>query len=210
MYEHVQMIANLYRRSGQLDVVREPRSARQYQRQLARGAESSPASAARSAERIGAARATESELLDAVTAAAAQADEHDARRVPRRGARAHPRRARRPRRAFLAAPGRAAGRRQRARRGRARAPPRRSWRARSRPSSAAAQTRRRRELSAHPVHAGPHAVRHPRHQRLPVRHRDVHVSGAGRSSPTSSSPTRSIAPPPRPSPRCSKRWRSTR
>jgi hypothetical protein len=70
MYEHVQMIANLYRRSHQLDVARAT-LARQYQRQLVR-AGVVPSSAAHSAERIATAR-TESELLDAVTAAEARA-----------------------------------------------------------------------------------------------------------------------------------------
>jgi hypothetical protein len=36
MYEHIQMLANLYRRAGQLDVVRQTFS-RQYARALARG-----------------------------------------------------------------------------------------------------------------------------------------------------------------------------
>jgi hypothetical protein len=67
MYEHVQMIANLYRRSGQLDVARSA-LARQYQRQLTRSG-ASPAAATESAARIAGAR-SEKDLLDAVAAAA--------------------------------------------------------------------------------------------------------------------------------------------
>ncbi len=69
MYEHVQMLANLYRRAGQLQVVRETLS-RAYARELAR--DSRPAARAaelRSAlDRVDAAR-TESDLVAAVAAA---------------------------------------------------------------------------------------------------------------------------------------------
>jgi hypothetical protein len=70
MYEHVQMLANLYRRAGQLFVVRAAFD-HHYQRELARGAGGSPKRAAALAEalaRIETAR-TESELIAAVAAA---------------------------------------------------------------------------------------------------------------------------------------------
>jgi hypothetical protein len=73
MYEHVQMLANLYRRAGQLPVVRAA-FARQVARELARGAGGSPRRAAALAEslaRIEQAR-TETELITAVAAAQPQ------------------------------------------------------------------------------------------------------------------------------------------
>jgi hypothetical protein len=73
MYEHVQMLANLYRRAGRLSTVRTTFD-RHYKRELARGAGGSPKRAAALAEalaRIEAAR-TESDLIAAVSAASIQ------------------------------------------------------------------------------------------------------------------------------------------
>jgi len=73
MYEHVQMLANLYRRAGQFGVVRDAFS-RQFARSIARGGSGSPqrtAGMAAALARVEAAR-TESELVAAV--ASAQAD----------------------------------------------------------------------------------------------------------------------------------------
>jgi len=69
MYEHVQMLANLYRRAGQLQVVREV-FARHYGRLLARGSASSKRTAGLvdAAARVEAAK-TECELIAAVAAA---------------------------------------------------------------------------------------------------------------------------------------------
>ena len=72
MYEHVQMLANLYRRAGQLPTVRAA-FARQYRRELARGGVSSrspnrTAALAEALARIETAR-SESELIAAVAAA---------------------------------------------------------------------------------------------------------------------------------------------
>jgi hypothetical protein len=69
MYEHVQMLANLYRRAGQFGVVRDAFS-RHYSRLLARGnaGTSRSASVAQALERIQVAR-NESELVGAVAAA---------------------------------------------------------------------------------------------------------------------------------------------
>jgi hypothetical protein len=68
MYEHVQMLANLYRRAGQLSVVRQTLS-RHYARGLARGAMDPGHTAALAAAlaRVDAAR-TESDLIGAVAA----------------------------------------------------------------------------------------------------------------------------------------------
>jgi hypothetical protein len=69
MYEHVQMLANLYRRAGRLGTVRAAFD-RHYKREMARGAGGSPARAAALAEaiaRIETAR-TESDLIAAVAA----------------------------------------------------------------------------------------------------------------------------------------------
>ena len=71
----------------------------------------------------------------------------------------------------------------------------------------------RRRLQAHPVHARPDALGHHRDQRPGgARGRAAGSSGSsrGRSSPTSSWPTRSTAPRPRPRPRCCRRCRSAR
>ena len=67
------------------------------------------------------------------------------------------------------------------------------------------------EVLAHPVHARPHAGRHPRHQRHRRGRRAARASSssAARSSPTSCSPTRSTAPRRRRSRRCSRRCRSS-
>jgi hypothetical protein len=69
MYEHVQMLANLYRRAGHLRVVRETLS-RAYARQLARGTHPSARAAALRAalERVDRSR-TEADLVAAVAAA---------------------------------------------------------------------------------------------------------------------------------------------
>ena len=69
-------------------------------------------------------------------------------------------------------------------------------------------------LRAHPVHAGPHALRHHRH-RDPGGGRQPPAGGAscscaGRSSPACCSPTRSTARRPRPRPRCSRPCRRGR
>ncbi len=53
-------------------------------------------------------------------------------------------------------------------------------------------------------------VRHRRHPGLAAVHRDASTSNPDRSSPTSCSPTRSTALPPRCSRRCSRRWPSSR
>jgi hypothetical protein len=74
MYEHVQMLANLYRRAGQFAVVRQAFS-RQFARSIARGASGSPkrtAALALALTRVEAAR-TESELVAAVASAQAEA-----------------------------------------------------------------------------------------------------------------------------------------
>jgi hypothetical protein len=69
MYEHVQMLANLYRRAGQLELVRAVFS-RHYARLLARGAGSSKRSAVLAAALAGVERArNESELIAAVGSA---------------------------------------------------------------------------------------------------------------------------------------------
>ena len=68
----------------------------------------------------------------------------------------------------------------------------------------------RRQLPAHPVHARPAARRPDRHADLQPARRRVHHQARARSSPTSSSPTRSTAPPPRCRARCSRRCRSAR
>jgi hypothetical protein len=70
MYEHVQMLANLYRRAGQLAAARAA-FARHYARVLTRASSGSPRRTAALAEalrRIEAAR-SESELIEAVGAA---------------------------------------------------------------------------------------------------------------------------------------------
>jgi hypothetical protein len=65
MYEHVQMLASLYRRAGQLDVLRAS-FARHYARHLAHAA--TPGAAQASVARIEAAH-SEAELIAAVAAA---------------------------------------------------------------------------------------------------------------------------------------------
>ena len=128
---------------------------------------------------------------------------------PDRGRRALERAARR---------GRARGRRQA--RG-ARARPARAPRRRPRPDRglprpgedadrAVVRAGRRPRLLPHPVHAGPDALRRDRLLDLRPAHRRRSSSGPGRSSPTSSSPTRSTAPRRRRRPRCSRRCRSGR
>jgi hypothetical protein len=74
MYEHVQMLANLYRRAGQFGTLRAAFD-RHYKRELARGGGGSPKTAAALAEalaRIGTAR-NESDLIAAVAAAEPEA-----------------------------------------------------------------------------------------------------------------------------------------
>jgi hypothetical protein len=70
MYEHVQMLANLYRRAGQLSTVRAAFQ-RLYTRELARGSGSSPKRAAVLAEALAGIESarTEAELIAAVAAA---------------------------------------------------------------------------------------------------------------------------------------------
>jgi hypothetical protein len=80
MYEHVQMLANLYRRAGQLPVARAA-FRRHVTREFARGAGGSPRRAAAPAEalaRIETAQ-NESELIAAVAAASAHPELHEGR-----------------------------------------------------------------------------------------------------------------------------------
>ena len=65
-------------------------------------------------------------------------------------------------------------------------------------------------VPAHPVHARPAARRRHRHADLQPAHAASSPSRRGRSSPTSSSPTRSTAPPPRCRAPCWKRCRRSR
>ncbi len=64
--------------------------------------------------------------------------------------------------------------------------------------------------AAHPVHAGPAAQRRHRGVGLRPGARATSSSSPARSSPTWWSATRSTGPRPRPSPRCSRPWRSGR
>ncbi len=93
-----------------------------------------------------------------------------------------------------------------------RRPPAHRGRARRRQDDARQGPRplHRRDGPAHPVHARPAAQRRHRRQHLQPGRPALRVPARRRSSPTSSSATRSTAPRPRPSRRCSSRWRSGR